>query len=275
MKLRTMFRLTGTPLLLLALIGLIATTPLRTAQAAPPQTYEEVLKSVVEASASIKTWSADVEMRMKMGGVEIHSNGEMFGSGNRVVSDLAMEIMGQLIEVKSVLGDDGIQWTETKSMGNTQIIKLDMNVLDEPNDGSSPTPGGSGQSKTQDPSKMFEELGKIYDMTLMGNEVVDGVDAYVFEGTIKEEAKNKLDPSGNMETMGMAPSKIRVVLGAKDGFIRQLNQINSEGVSYMSMTYSAIQVNPPIDDSVFRYTPPEGANVIDGSKMLTQGLGGH
>ena len=272
MKLRTALKSTCTPLLLLALVGLIATAPFRVAQAAPPTTYEEILRSIAEATASVKTWSADVEMRRKMGGVEIHSNGEMFGSGDRVVSDLAMEIMGQLIEVKSVLGDDGIHWTETRSMGNIQIIKLDMNALGNSEDGSSLTSGGSGQGSARDPSKMFEELGEMYDMTLAGNEVMDGTDTYIVEGTIKEEFKKNLDASGGA---GMSSNKIRVALGTEDGFIRKFEQINTDGVQFMSMIYSDVKINPPINDSVFQYTPPEGANVIDGTKMLTQRTGGH
>lgn len=272
MKLRTALKSTCTPLLLLALVGLIATAPVNVAQAAPPTTYEEILESIAEATASVKTWSADVEMQMNMGGMKINSTGEMFGAGDRVVSDLAMEIGGQLIEVKSVLGDDGIQWTETKAMGQTQIIKLDMSTFDGSEEGSSTMSGGPGQGSAQDPSKMFEQLGKIYDMTLIGNEVMDGTDTYIVEGTVKEEALKDLDPSG---AAGMTPSKIRVALGTEDGFIRKLEQINANGKSFLTMTFSTIKINPPIDDSVFRYTPPEGANVIDGTKMLTQGTGGH
>ncbi|MCH7909263.1 MAG: hypothetical protein IIB38_06555 [Candidatus Hydrogenedentes bacterium] len=277
MILRTMFRSAATPLSLLSLLVLTTAAPLPLAHGAGPTTYEEVLRLVEEATASVKSWSADIETKMTMGGVEIKSRGETMGSGDRIMSDLAMEVMGQLMQVKSVLGADGIHWTETKAMGQIQVFKLDMNVLGGSNGDSPSTPGrpGAGQGAAQDPSKMFENLGQMYDMTLTGNEVMDGTDTYLLEGTIKDELKDRVDPSGNMANMGMSPNKIRVAVGVDDGFVRKFEQINTADVAFMSMTFTGIEINPSIDDSVFQYTAPQGANVIDGTEMITQGRGRH
>ena len=274
MILRPVFRSTATPLLLLAFAVLTTATPLPLAHGAGPTTYEEALKSLEEATASVKSWSADIETKTTIGGVEIKSKGETMGSGDRIMSDLAMEVMGQLMQVKSVLGADGIHWTETKMTGQIQVFKLDMNAFGESKGNLPSTPGGpgTGQGSAQDPSKMFENLGQMYDMTFTGNEVMDGTDTSLFAGTIKDEFK--ADPSGNMASIGMAPNKIRVAIGTEDGFVRKFEQINTDGVSFMTMTFTGIKINPAVDDRVFQYTVPEGANVIDANAMITQGQGG-
>ncbi|MCH7958782.1 MAG: hypothetical protein IID08_01535 [Candidatus Hydrogenedentes bacterium] len=273
MILRTVFGPVATPLLLLTLVVLTTAVPLPFAHGAGPTTYEEALKLIEEATASVKSWSADIETKITMGGMEIKSRGETMGSGNRIMSDLAMEVMGQLMQVKSVLGADGIQWTETKMMGQVQVFKLDMSIFDGSKGNSPSTPGGPGAA--QDPSKMLGNLGKMYDMTLTGNEVMDGTDTYLLEGTIKDEFKNQIDPSGNMASMGMSPNEIRVAVGTEDGVVRKFEQINTADVTVMSMTFTNMKINPSIDDSVFEYTAPQGADVIDGTEMITQGQGGH
>lgn len=275
MKLRANFRPVGNSLLLLGLVVLTAAAPLGAVQGATATSYEEVLKSVQESTASVESWSADVETKMTMGGVEIKSRGEMMGSGERMFSELTMEVMGQLMEVKSVLGADGIHWTETKTMGQVQVFKLDMNAFSDSKGGSRSMPGGQSQGTAQDPSKMLENLGKMYEMTAVGNEAIDGTDTHVLEGTIRDEFKARADPSGNMASMGMAPNKVRVTVGTEDGFVRTLDQINTDGVSYMTMAFSGIKINPAIDDSVFEYTVPEGATVTDATEMISQGRSGH
>ena len=271
MILRTANRSAVTPLLLLALVVLTTATPLRSAYGAGPTTYEEVLKLVEEATASLKSWSADIETRTTIGGMEINSKGETMGSGDRIISDQAMEIMGQLMQVKSVLGADGIQWTETKMMGQVQVFKLNMNEVGDLKGVSLSTPGGQGA--IQNPSKIFKDLAQVYDMKLAGNEAMDGTDTYLLEGTIKDEFK--ADPSGNMASIGVAPSKIRLAVGTEDGFVRKLEQTNTDGVSFMTVTFTGIKINPAFDDRVFQYTVPQGATLIDANEMITQGRGRH
>lgn len=60
-----------------------------------------------------------------------------------------------------------------------------------------------------------------------------------------------------------APGKIRVTVSEGDGLVRRLSMTDADGNEVLSQEYSRITVDPPVDAAMFRFTPPDGVEVVD------------
>ncbi len=249
------------------------------AQAAEPQTYEEVLEALQSSREAIVSWSSDTVMSMSMGGMTMILSGTMKGKGESLSSEISMDMLGQSIKMRSVTDADGIQWIEMDMMGETQVIKMDMGQLKELSGalaGSSfpGTMGGSPFGAPESPVNLLESYGEMYDMTLRGREDLDGIAMYILEGKLKESLKEMLDPLGAAEEMGFSMDKIVIYVGVDDGFVRKTVMLGADDTPFMTNEFMNVVLNPVLDDSLFEYTPPEGVEIMDMSKTLDGGLAG-
>lgn len=248
----------------LLLAGCVLCAPVGAAAEDAPATAAEVIDAAQKSLDALKRWSADMTVDTSMGGMEVSAKGSVQGSGARQVMDMDVDMMGQLGRVKTVVGDDGVQWTETDVNGELNVMKLDMKAITEAAGGNEDAAlPGANPSMPQDVTKILASLDKTYDLELKGTELADDTEVYVLEGSLKEEARGNVDPGGRLSSMGIALEKTRVKIGVSDGFLRKSEMIGPDGSVFISITFTNFNANPDFEDSVFNYIPPQGAQVMD------------
>lgn len=233
-----------------------------------PETFEELLGMVEKTASEIKAWSADMEMEMAMMGMEIKTSGKMTASGGRMFTQMTTNTMGQDMKIRTILGEDGIQWTEVNVMGRPQVMKVDVKTIT--GGASTATGGGPGQpgGMGQNPRDMLRQYNEMYEMSITGSDTLDEIEVFLLEGKLKEGMEKAIDPTGAMANMGMTMDAIRIAIGKKDSFVRKMEMISSEGKPFMTMLFKNVKLNIDVDESLFTYTPPEGVQVMDMTAMV-------
>lgn len=232
-----------------------------TAHAADPTTLEEAVAAIKESAGEIESWSADVDIEMAMGGMKMVQSGEFVAKGDLIAGALSLEMMGQTMSNKVVRDKSGTTWTETSAGGRTMVLKAEGTTSDGPLD------------MSEDPTKQLEAYMAMAELSFSGTETRDDQKVYVFEGPIKPDFKETLDEGGELAQMGMSLDKVRLEIGAEDGFPRQIRMIGANDAPFMTMNYKNLKFGIEIDDARFEYTPPEGAQVMDMAQLQEQMAG--
>ena len=72
------------------------------------------------------------------------------------------------------------------------------------------------------------------------------------------------DPLPSVVEGSPVPIKtVRVEVGKKDGLVRELALLDTQGREVLTQEYSQVEINVPIPEGTFAFTPPEGAQVVD------------
>lgn len=203
----------------------------------------EVMERITKLAEEVRSFRAKMTTAM-MGSTFC---GEVMAKRPRMYK-LVMDMgMGKQITIF----DGRVQWMYQPQM--KMAIKLDLGKLEE---------AGVGELQEEkagkDITKPFAgmERGSI---KYLGKENLDGRKVYVFEGKPKPSAKG-----GFARMRGMSPpERMKVWIGVEDGLLYKQVFYNEKGAEMMSMEFGEVQVNIPIRDEEFSFTPPEGVQVVD------------
>ncbi len=258
------------PLLRLAIMLSLICAVIPVAQA---QDAAEVIAELKSKIGDLKAFSADMTMTMGMAGMTIESQGEIMVLDKQMALNMTMDMMGQKMATRSVMDASGIMWSETDFGGMKQVVKMDMNKMMEQSAELTGLPSPSG-GLGGNPVEAVEAMLNTFDLQLDGKDTIGGVEVYRLSATVKDELKGQMDPTGQMEQMGISLNGVRMAFGIEDGFPREYSMLDTEGNPIMSMTYSNLVLNPEVDASIFEYTPPEGTQVMDMTAMMEQQMQG-
>lgn len=240
---------------------------------APAQDATEIIEELKSKIGDLKSFSADMTMTMGMAGMMIESEGKVIVLDDKMALDMTMDMMGQKMATRSVLDATGMMWSETDFGGMKQIVKMDMNKMVEQSAEMTGLPAPSG-GLGGNPVEAVEQMLNTFDLQLDGKDTINGVEVYRLSATVKDELKGQMDPTGQMANMGVSLGGVRMAFGIEDGFPREYAMLDDGGNPIMSMAYSNLVLNPEIDASIFNYTPPEGAQVMDMTAMIEQQMAG-
>ncbi len=118
---------------------------------------------------------------------------------------------------------------------------------------------------------IVRENGKLYDMKVVGKEEMDGQEMYVLEGSRTFEVK--VDDEEDAFPVTLVRQK--VLVGTEDLILHRWVMRSSrpgagrEQDMVETVEYFNIKVDQKIDPELFKYTPPDGTEVVD----LTKGEG--
>lgn len=230
------------------------------------QTLDEVMTFVRESAREIETWSADFEITMSMAGALTEMKGTAYGKGGRTVHETTVEAKGQIMKTRTVLDADGIEWTETEMMDQTQVTKLDMNAMaekDEELTGISMSGLGKSPLASQEPEKILDFYAEIFDLQFEGIETHEGEKVFVITGSMKKGLLDQDDAPDPIRRLRAMIGNLELSLGAKDGFPRSTKLLGDDGALFMALRYKNVVLNEPIDDNLFEYVPPDGVAVMD------------
>jgi outer membrane lipoprotein-sorting protein len=242
-------------------VMLVATMAAGSVMAAELKTADEIIEFSSKKQAGYKTVSADYRQTMQMMGSPMQFSGHLWQQQPRQMRmEMDMPMMGQQAKMLMVLGTDGIMWQEMGLPGGKQIMKMDLNQMK-----------GANPLDQADPSQAWKKQKEWMDFTLVGTEELDGQPVYVLEGKWKEAATKT--PQG--AAMAAMFSKSRLYLGQRDGYMHKMAQYDKAGSTVvMTMEFANVKFDEELPAKLFTYQPPEGAPVMDMTKMGAAMVGG-
>ncbi len=121
-------------------------------------------------------------------------------------------------------------------------------------------------AEQMDPRKQMEAMQQNFDLAIIEGQEVAGQKMHVLEGAVKNDST---DPSAMQ--MSKMFGKMRMYIGEADGFLHKIEMFAKDNATVaMTQEFKNIQFNVDLADDLFQFTPPEGVQVIDMSKMMQQ-----
>ena len=247
----------------IVLLGLAGVLVAGFSAVASAATTEEVLGKLLKQYGETKAYEADTKTLMK--------SGEMRGSA--MTGHMATQVVekdgkpvGTLMNWKQKIKDpaggesemlmvhDGeFVWIETKDPESGMVMVMKTKP---------------GAQKAEGDAKQFTD---DYDLKLVGEEDFDGQKMWVLEGAPKVERVEMKRPTmrGGMGPRPTEqPGKLRISVGQKDSYMHRFTQFDKAGKETSEMQFTNIKVNGKLAPSLFKYTPPRGAQVMDMTKGM-------
>ena len=213
---------------------------------AAEETTEQRIASLEAKAGTVSSLQADMSMAMDMMGKNMVSNGTVYFKKPRMSLVETETDMGTM-KMKQIMVSDGeTVWTYQPSMKMAVRIDLKRVIAAAGDESAGDRTGG-------DVTKPFNGFERET-ISFIRNDKLDEKDVYVFQGVPGKK---------NMEKMPVRVTKIETWVGADDGLVRKAILFGEDGKEIMSQTYSNIRINVEIDNSLFVFTPPEGAQVMD------------
>lgn len=229
-------------------VGLVASAIVLLSGAAFGQTIEEVEEKLIAASAKVKSFTADMNMVVDMttpdmtmktktsGTMEFLRDGDKVYTRSEMKSSTTMVMSGQETKTDSTMlsiMDGEYVYTLTGQMGRKTAMKMKID----------PKQAGVAYKG------MFKDFGAGGSVKVAPSESVSGEDCYVIEVTPAQAGPQS------------GPSKFYF---SKDrGMMVKMVTMDGKGKPFSTMTMSNWKLNPKLDASRFKFTPPAGVQVMD------------
>lgn len=220
---------------------------------AEPVTTEQRLAEIASKVEDIDSYKVTMTMDMEMMGQTMTTEQKItFKKPNKMRTTSTSDMMGGVM-TQEMYSTGDIMWYYMPTMG--MATKMDMSKFKGHNrDHPGMAAGGSMIN-------MFENIPKDK-IEYIEDKVTDEGLVYVFEANLEEMRSEA--PESPM--LAMFPNKMVFWMGADTGLPVKIIMVGKEGNTMMEQTYSDLEINPEIDDSIFEFTPPEGVQVMDMSE---------
>ncbi len=206
----------------------------------------QMIQELTRKSDNIKSYKVDTALETSAMGQKITSKGTMlFKKPDMMRMTTTTDMMGGMKQ--EIYKSDDILWTYMPTM--KMATKVDLAKI------KSAFPGQEevGQKDLSDMLKNYPKDAIKY----VEKKTVDGKEVYVFE--LAPDKFQEMPQEG----MPMAPEKIEMLVNADSGLPHGVVMYGKDGSVMMRQTYSNYQLNVPIPDSEFKFTPPKDAQVMD------------
>lgn len=227
-------------------------------------TTEQRLAEIASKAEDINSYRVTMTMEMEAMGQTMTTEQQIaFKKPDKMRMTMKMNMMGGMTQEIYSSGDT--TWTYMPMMG--MVMKMDMKKF---KGAGRDHPGMAGSGDIVNLFKHIPEDRIEY----IEDKVTDEGLVYVFEANMDFKDKVPPEASGN-PMLAMLPKEMVYWISADTGLPVKMIMIGKEGNTMMEQTYSDFEINPEIDDSIFEFTPPEGAQVMDmteGTKNMMQGM---
>ena len=232
-----------------------------------PQTVDELIEQMAAKKDTITSYSLDSEIRMSMeGGAFIGMLTSIKSMDDRIQSTGKINMSGHVSNIHIVADANGTMWAETRAGTDIHVTKTEVTALQKMERRAlGPSLGGGPETGTvQHPLDALAHFQKTYSLILGETGEIDGVPAILVKGTMSEKKKQEwLLAHPTMARSVASSERLEVLVGLNDLFPRRTRMFGRDGtVSAMTRTWN-VQINPDLDESLFEYTPPKGATVVD------------
>jgi outer membrane lipoprotein-sorting protein len=238
-----------------------AAAPLWGADVATP---DAILKFHDASMAAVKSWQANFIRNVLQGTNIVSQSGTVryLRLPNGVEcgrADFVMQIVKRELNHRIIAGPDGIVWQVVNVGERTGIYKLDLN---RPITGSTEDPRKLNPVNEVNPVAILGRYRPQLDFTTEPVVELGGRRHYPLVGR----------PKANLPPGALPLGAMRFWIGAADGFPHRVAFYDLAGNPVQAMDLSALRLNIALEDGLFSYTPPEGANIQDLNARLGKAL---
>jgi len=223
------FKLTVSALVIFGLSGFISLE----SSFSQELSLDQVLSDIRSKVEKIESYKADMEMVFKGSDAASTIKGDL----SYVKPDKIKMVMG--VEgregASQLMYSDGNEIWQYMPLFN-MASKVDLLALKEEFEDAEELLGGQ--------SNMDDVTANMDDVELRGLEELDGERVYVIEGYIKDKDELALEGMGDIE-------RAKVFISSKDGQL------------LFYQVFKNIEINVDIPDDTFKFTVPEGVNILD------------
>jgi outer membrane lipoprotein-sorting protein len=234
--------------------------------AAEPRNAEEVLALSLQKSAAYKSFSADFTQTMNMGAMSMKLEGRVYYKQPALMRmEVQMPLLGETQTILAVLDADNVMWQQMYLGQIKRVIKMDMTKIAR-------NGACAGQDPFQqfDPNKQLADSKDKYNYTLLGTQTLAGNRVYILEGRPRPDAKWTPQEAALANVIG----KSRVHIGAEDGFLRKIEQLDTTGTNVvMTMEFTNVKFNEEFPPEFFVYRPAPDEPVVDMTDIAAQLVG--
>jgi outer membrane lipoprotein-sorting protein len=215
---------------------------------------DDVQKQLIAAAKKIESISAKVtlEMDMTQGGAVVKGNGKGTLEFVRKADKhfFRMELKNNMV---TKFGEQEMKMEQsTLSVSDGEFVYALVEGMGQKNCTKS-----RADKAEQDPDTeaTLKALFEKYELKVLADGKVDGKDVFVLEGT----------PKGVSEIPGTA--KTTFYFSKDHGFMLKMVNADAEGKPTMTVTFSDMKVGAKIYPDRFKFTVPEGVQLIDQTKQ--------
>ncbi len=215
-----------------------------------PLTTSQLVDKLVQESDAVESYRVETKTSMRMGGQDVTTTGKIaYKKPGLLHMTTSTNMMGGMTHETFKTKD--VAWTYIPLM--KIATKMEMPKFE-----GAMSSHNSGMGA---PVMMLRDFPKEA-VTSHEKKLVDGNEVY--------ELKVSLDnPHGETNTgksFGMMPAKMDFLINADTGMPHKVTMYAKDDTPIMEMSYLNYQINVPIPDSEFEFTPPEGAQIMDMTK---------
>lgn len=241
-----------------------------TARAAEPKNAEEAFAELAKVIKPVTTWSADADIDMP--GMSVNQKGSIAAKGDLFRAEFSMKAMGEDLKMQMVNDATDTMYVNVIQRGPSLVLKMDTKAVKAVAGDKMGKMGGGfggfgGGTMMQNPAEIFQSMHKTADLAFKGVEQRDGIEVMLFEGPLKDDAGEALGSLG-LPTAAISMKNIRAAVGRADGFPRELTYLSADGKPTLSLKYTNVKLNPPLEAADFVFKMPEGTVATDVTEMV-------
>jgi len=227
-------------------------------------TVDEILAKIAKAAAELNSFSSDGRISVTAGpgkGVlDITEAGVILRKDGKVVYKSCTTAKGTVtgpngeqatVERKSV-SDGKFRWEETRipEFGVRTVVKENADAPDRM----------TGLRADLDSLSAFGEMKEMYTLRLTGEDTLNGEKVWLLEGDFNEEYLKK---NPKAESLIPMMKTVKVWVNQQDLYWRKMVDYDPDGHQTIIVEVDNVKLNGKVDEALFDYTPPEGAQVHD------------
>jgi outer membrane lipoprotein-sorting protein len=209
----------------------------------------QIIDELTKKAQNIESYRVDTEIKTSAMGEDITTKGTMsFKKPNMMHMTTTTDMMGGMKQ--EMFKSDDTVWTYMPIM--KMASKVDLAKVKQA------VPGQQDYDES-DLTKTLKDFSKD-SLTFIEKKKVDDKEVYVFQ---MAPEKFQPDMTSPQKTFPVVPQKMEFLVYADSGLPYKMIMYGKDGSVMMEQTYTNYQLNVPVHDSEFQFTPPEGVQVMD------------
>ncbi len=230
---------------------------------------QKVIKLVQDGAEAIKDISTSLVQQNRAGGINTSFRGTLqFKSPDKIKADIEItDNSGNQLRSLSVY-DGNVLWqeqTDAKS-GKINVFKSIMQGA---------TPQAREFMKQFNPKEQLLSLMSDYSVIAVKKEGDADCPVYVLELEIKPQVRKRISQmlkafSSGAQDRDLIPDRAILYWDTKIQYTSRLQMYSKNQELKLVTTYTNTEINAGIEEAVFAYKAPEGVNIIDLSKIMSE-----
>lgn len=228
-----------------------------------------ILKKMAATWAEPQNTEMDMTMTMRMMGMTTESKGHArcHADGKRMAMDMTVK-MGEVSAPMHSVSDGTTMWGEVEMPGGVKMVqKWPLELLLK-----------LGQANQQNPVAGMKDLAERFDFTGVREDKLGPTDVYVLEGAVRPGFLDKQTQAAEELGGPMAAqitraqlqnmAKARVFVNKSDFLTPKVEILDAKDETVLTMLIDNLKRGVELDDKLFAYTPPPGAQIMDMEAMF-------